>query len=123
MDMWTDPNLFPYMAVTAHWLQLVTEKSGNDSRLQLKLRADLIGFHRVPSRHTGEHLSVAFLYILDRIKITHKVSTFICATCLIITENNQIGWITMDNASNNDTCMEALAKELTRRQITFDKLQ
>lgn len=29
----------------------------------------------------------------------------------------------MDNASNNDTCMETLERELKRRQISFDRLQ
>ncbi len=76
MDLWTDPNLFPYMAVTAHWLQLVDEDSSNGPRQQLKLRADLIGFHRVPTRHTGDNLAIAFLSILDHIKISHKVFTF-----------------------------------------------
>ncbi|EKM60178.1 uncharacterized protein PHACADRAFT_82859, partial [Phanerochaete carnosa HHB-10118-sp] len=95
-----------YMAVTAHWLQLVLEDRGNGLQPQLRLRADLIGFHCVPSSHTSEHLVAAFLYILNRIKITNK-----------------IGWITMDNATNNDACMEALEQTLRKRGIAFDKLQ
>lgn len=81
MDLWTDPNLFPYMAVTAHWLQLVNEDSGNGPRQQLKLRADLIGFHRVPTRHTGENLATAFLYVLDRTKISWKVLAVFSYQC------------------------------------------
>ena len=27
MDMWTDPNLIPYMAVTAHWIQAKPDNS------------------------------------------------------------------------------------------------
>ena len=34
---------------------------------------DLIGFHRVPTRHTGSHLADAFVHILDRVNVTAKV--------------------------------------------------
>lgn len=40
----------------------------------LVLRTDLIGFHRVPMRHTGEHLAQVLVYVLDRIAILPKVS-------------------------------------------------
>ncbi|KAJ7019122.1 hypothetical protein C8F04DRAFT_921005, partial [Mycena alexandri] len=49
-----------------------------------------------------EHLATAFMHIINRIKITHK-----------------IGWITLDNASNNDTFMVFLEAELTRLKIPF----
>ena len=73
MDMWSDPNLAPFMAVTAHWIQAIWQETVGAKRLVLKLRADLIGFQRVPGRHDGEHMAVAFLYITDHIKITGKV--------------------------------------------------
>ena len=73
MDHWTDINLWPFMAVTAHWLQVVVNQTANGFEHELVLRSDLIGFHRVPSRHTGENLCTAFLHVLDRIGITHKV--------------------------------------------------
>ncbi|KJA23886.1 hypothetical protein HYPSUDRAFT_114830, partial [Hypholoma sublateritium FD-334 SS-4] len=59
-----------------------------------------------------EHLGVlegdmkAFLYILDRLLITSK-----------------IGWVTLDNASNNDTFMIALERELQARDIPFDHIE
>lgn len=73
MDLWTDPNLVPYMAVTAHWIQaeLGTTKSG--SHYILKMRADLIGFQRVPGKHTGEHLAQSFYYLIKRLGILKKV--------------------------------------------------
>lgn len=61
------------MAVTAHWIQATTGEDGTD---QLKLRSDLIGFHKIPGRHTGLHLAHCFLHILDRIKITEKVALY-----------------------------------------------
>jgi hypothetical protein len=58
------------MAVTAHWIQATTAEDGTQ---QLKLRSDLIGFHKIPGRHNGAHLAQCFLYITDRLKITEKV--------------------------------------------------
>jgi hypothetical protein len=73
-DMWSDPNMTPYMAVTAHWLQSTVQATQHGPQHILKLRADLVGFLRVPGRHDGEHLAHAFIYILDRISITPKVN-------------------------------------------------
>ena len=77
MDMWSDPNLWPYMAVTAHWMQVKVEEHPSGPQHTLVLRSDLIGFHRMPTRHTGEHLAIGFLHILDRIDVTSKVSHYI----------------------------------------------
>ena len=78
MDMWTDPNLTPFMAVTAHWIESKKENTPNGPQYVLKLRADLVGFQRVPGRHDGKHLCHAFLCIIDRLGITQKVWTCQC---------------------------------------------
>jgi hypothetical protein len=65
------------MAVTAHWIQSITEDTTEGPKLKLSLRADLIGFQRVPGRHDGEHLAHAFLHVLDRLDITKKVAIII----------------------------------------------
>ena len=77
VDMWSDPNLSPFMAVTAHWIEGVEEETASGMKLNLRLRSDLIGFQNVPGRHTGEHMAHAFLHITDRLKITNKVSFII----------------------------------------------
>ncbi len=71
MDLWTDENLSPFMAVTAHYIEV---KNVVDSRAVIQLRSRLVGFHRVPGRHTGEHLAQGFIYILDRLGMSRKVS-------------------------------------------------
>jgi hypothetical protein len=71
-DMWSDPNRTPFMAVTAHWIEPVFEETPTGRKRTLQLRADLVGFIRVPGRHTGEHLAHAFLYITDCLHITEK---------------------------------------------------
>jgi len=69
-DMWSDPDLKPYMAITAHWLELVQLKGGQK---KLNLRADLIGFMHVPGSHTGERLAQVFYFIINRMGLTKKV--------------------------------------------------
>lgn len=73
MDLWSDPNLAPFMAVTAHWIEMVQVHTMEGVRYKLTLRTDLIGFHHVPGRHTGEHLAQAFIVVLDQLNITAKV--------------------------------------------------
>lgn len=65
------------MAITAHWIEPEFEDTPTGKKRQLRLRADLVGFIRVPGRHTGEHLAHAFLYITDRLKITEKEFSFL----------------------------------------------
>ena len=62
------------MAVTAHWIQAIKETTPTGVVKKLQLRADLIGFHKIPGRHSGDHLAHCFLFVTDRIKITLKVS-------------------------------------------------
>jgi hypothetical protein len=71
--MWSDPNLRPYMAVTAHWIEPEIVQTAEGPVTNLRLRADLIAFHNVPGRHTGEHLANALVFILDRLKLTCRV--------------------------------------------------
>lgn len=75
-DAWSDPNQSSFLAVTAHWIEASDEKTTTGLK-KLRLRADLIGFHKLPGRHTGEHLAHCFLFITDRVKVTPKVSQMI----------------------------------------------
>lgn len=73
-DAWTDPNMRSFLAVTAHWIQTTPVQTPHGVQYELTLRSSLVAFHQVPGRHTGEHLSQAFLHVLDCIGITEKVS-------------------------------------------------
>ena len=106
------------MAVTAHWIEAVAEKGDKKT---LRLRSDLVGFHKLPGRHTGEHLAHCFLFITDRLKITAKVSKIIYMFRLQkILITCQMGWLTCDNASNNDTMFTHLATLLQKRRIKIN---
>lgn len=63
------------MAVTAHWIEGEATKTVSTEFLALRLRSELIGLINVPDRHTGEHLSEAFLTVIDRLRVTYKVCT------------------------------------------------
>jgi hypothetical protein len=71
-DAWSDPNMTSFLGVTAHWIEDRSESSTGPKKLHL--RADLIGFHQIPGRHSGEHLARCFIHVLDRIQVTSKVS-------------------------------------------------
>ena len=73
MDLWTDPNLVPYMAVTAHWIQTTVRATESGPHYSLKMRTDLIGFQRVPGSHTGQNLAHSFYFIMKHLGILHKV--------------------------------------------------
>jgi hypothetical protein len=66
--MWSDPDQKNYMAVTAHWLELVQKK--------VTLKANLIGFLHVPGNHTGERLARVLQFIIDRVELDKKVMSF-----------------------------------------------
>jgi len=66
----------PFIAVTAHWIETKIQKTPTGEQYILQLRSELIGFHRLPGRHDGEHISVGFMWIIDRLKIAHLVCRF-----------------------------------------------
>lgn len=80
-DAWSDPNLVSFMAVTAHWIEGVEVKTMTGMQKKLELRSDLVGFLKIPGKHTGKHLAECFMFVIDRLKIAHKVS--FTSLCLI----------------------------------------
>jgi hypothetical protein len=62
------------MAITAHWI--------SNQANTVSLQSELIAFHCVPDRHTGEHLAEVFLNIFDRYQI-QKVCYHLYITVII----------------------------------------
>ncbi len=62
------------MAITGHWIQRVKIETPSGTQIDLVYRSDLIGFVRVPGRHTGEHLAQSFDFVLTRLGIRDRVS-------------------------------------------------
>ena len=71
-DMWSDTNLSPFMAVTAHWIE-VKPGAPNDWRLQTAL----IGFVRLNVAHNSRNLGLTLFKVTERLDITAKVSVIL----------------------------------------------
>jgi hypothetical protein len=125
IDMWSDPNLTPFMAITSHWIEVKEVQTSSGVQQILQLRANLIGFHRVPGHHSGTHLAHTFKFVVDCLGITHKVCVYPPLFYCRLTGQLQIGWVTLDNASNNDTMMGALEEELQNvlPHLKFDRVE
>ena len=93
-DMWSSPNHRSYLGIIGHW---VTELG--------ELQSATLGFHRFYGPHSGRNIAQSFLDVLDKYEITTKV-----------------GYITTDNASNNDTALLELGVMLQERNIHFDPI-
>jgi hypothetical protein len=74
MDAWTDLDLKPYMAITAHWIQQHSTQTSHGPHQTLELHADLIGFLSIPGSHSGHRLAEIFMFAINRLKIAKKVS-------------------------------------------------
>jgi len=67
------------------------------------LHSATLGFERFYGPHSGRNIAQSFLRVLDKYKIDTKV-----------------GYVTTDNASNNDTALVELGAMLQERNIHFD---
>ena len=71
--MWSDPNLTPFIAVMAHWIEAKEVQTSSSVQHILELQANLIAFHCVPGHYTGTHLAHTFKFATDQLGIIHKV--------------------------------------------------
>ncbi|KAI7202365.1 hypothetical protein KC316_g1835 [Hortaea werneckii] len=78
-DAWSTPNDLSLLGIVAHW---INEKK--------KLSSALLGLRQL-DRHDGIEIAPLIQGVVDDYGIGHRVGAF-----------------TMDNADNNDTCLEAL---------------
>ncbi|QRW00609.1 hAT family dimerization protein [Ceratobasidium sp. AG-Ba] len=88
-DLWSDGNLRAFMAVTAHYIN----QEGY-------LAEHLIAFRRIKGHHTGVNMGQVFFSILEEFEIVEK-----------------LGYITLDNASSNDTLMAELERVFQERGL------
>jgi hypothetical protein len=84
-DMWSGPNHHAYQAVVGHWLDE-----------ECKLHAALLSLHRFEGAHTGVNQADHVWNTLQAYEIEHLVGKF-----------------NVDNATNNDTALQDIARRLT----------
>lgn len=83
LDAWTSKNMLPFMAIRTHWIDE-----------DWVYRTVLLDFCYIEGKHDGENFCKIFLECLKRFEIPLL----------------KVLAITMDNATSNDTFMEALEK-------------
>ena len=69
-DMWSNPNLAGFKAVTAHFIEC-------DADSNLVEASCLVAFCFVDGSHSGEHLTKVFFEVLIENGILHKVCLFL----------------------------------------------
>lgn len=77
-DLWSDPILDSYMAVTAHYL--VRDKTTR----KLQWRSGLVAFRFIEGSHTGVNLGRNFVKILQELGVLHKVLSLVSVRSKII---------------------------------------
>jgi hypothetical protein len=106
-DAWQASNTDGYFAVTGHWIE--------ESRQGVwEVQSALLGFTRINNSHNGKRLGGALFKIVDRLGISNRVK-FLQSQSILSYTTFQIGHITADNATNNDTMMEFFAKYIEKR--------
>lgn len=81
VDLWTSPNSLAILGAIAHY---ITESG--------QLQHSVLALQEVDGEHTGENMSKSVMDVIEDYSIASKV-----------------GYFVMDNATNNDTMMRALA--------------
>ena len=90
-DLWTSPNHRSFLGVVGHW----ATESG-------QLVSTTLGFRRFFGSHSGANIAETVIKVLDTYQIASK-----------------LGYITTDNATNNDSALVELSKLLALRDIKF----
>ena len=94
--------------------------------MALQLKATLITFHHLHGGHNDESLTSTVMQLLDRTKITLKVSNYKHIVCqgqysdLDTFLNMKVGHFTLDNVRSNDTMMRTLKRMFAACNIDFD---
>jgi hypothetical protein len=68
-DAWTSKAYDPYLAITAHYIDVPL-----DQPLEWELKSKLLGFEELQGSHTGANVAVKIVEALDQYDIRKKVS-------------------------------------------------
>jgi hypothetical protein len=86
-DSWTSLTGEPFLSITAHYIS-----SPIDKPQQWELKADQLAFMPIQGNHSGSNTAQHLIQTIKKYGIRERV-----------------GWFTADNATNNDTALEAVA--------------
>jgi len=94
-DLRTSPSHRSLLGIVAHWVSL-----------QGTLRHAVLGLRRFRGRHTGRNQAEVFWGVAQEYHL-----------------DRNIGYFTLDNASNDDTAMKCIAAKLKQLDIDFDPVK
>lgn len=118
-DIWATDEGDPYLSLTNHRVTIDPKNSQN-----WKLESDQIGFEHIPASHTGKNIAEVVVRVIDRYGIKHRQVRLCLYYFKLLSDHSitrqQIGWFTVDNASNNDTAIKAIGQKLKLSVKEFD---
>ncbi|CUA78313.1 hypothetical protein RSOLAG22IIIB_06998 [Rhizoctonia solani] len=92
-DLWSDDSQRSFMCITVHF-----------HNRHMRQVNRLVAFCVIEGSHAGSHLAETFFEVMEEFGIVRK-----------------LGWITMDNANNNDSMMAQLEEYMIVRGLDFDR--
>jgi hypothetical protein len=120
-DSWTSLNGDPFLAVTRHYII-----SSPDNPQQWELKTEQLMFTPIVGNYSGENIAKILLETIDASDLHSRVQgtyLLILIKSLQSTDNPQLGWLTTDNATNNDTAICALAQHIDPSSDELDPVQ
>jgi hypothetical protein len=106
-DTWTSGSGDAYLAFTIHYVD-APPSNLNDWVMVNKLLA----LPELDGGHSGANQADVLLRVIDRYNIGPKVSIWAIEAREINLIHSQLGWMTADNATNNDTALHKVAKHV-----------
>lgn len=105
------------MSITGHYIDAPPERP-----LDWELRSDQLAFTALEGNHSGKNIAKYLVRTVKRYGIVDKVGVPISLYPLpsVIQFVRQVGWITADNATNNDTAIKAFSKAIDPRKQRWD---
>lgn len=83
-DIWSDPNLASFMAITVHYCACYLHGPNQD---HLHVCSHLLAFYIVDGKHDGDHMAQIFFNILKANSILGKVPVFFVFTLMQLIPN------------------------------------
>ncbi|KAF7366232.1 HAT family dimerization domain-containing protein [Mycena venus] len=100
-DTWTSKTGDPFLGVTGHYIDAAVNSPEDWS-----LKSEQLAYTPIEGNHSGDNLSRTLVRTVDRYDLRDKV-----------------GWFTADNATNNDTALKALGKEIDPLKLRWDPVE
>ena len=119
-DSWTSINSDPFLSVTAHYISAPVDKPQ-----QWELRSDQLTFTPIVGNHSRENITKILIETVDEYGIQSRVLLYFLHLVSLLYNHTiiQVGWFTTDNATNDDTAIQAVAEHIDPSGENWDPVQ